>query len=154
MAYTMPSIFKISVSAACPTHARTEVSARQHTLIIDEPPNREGTDLAPSPLETMLGSYLGCTNVIANVLAEEMGFEITSLSLALTGHFDSRGVFGKADVEVPFPEIDLTVDIATTGTAEQVMELKAALTKRCPVSVILRQAGSVINETWNVGPAV
>ena len=101
MAYTMPDIFKISVKADCPSHARTDISARQHTVVIDEPPQRAGTDLGPSPLETLLGAYLGCTNVIANVLAEEMGFEIISLSLRLTGHFDTRGVFGTADVTLP-----------------------------------------------------
>ena len=77
MAFTMPEIFKISVAAACPSHSRTDVTARQHTIVIDEPPHRGGTDVAQTPLETLLASFLGCNNVIANMIAEDIGIEAT-----------------------------------------------------------------------------
>lgn len=150
MAFTMPEIFKISVAAACPSHSRTDVSARQHTIVIDEPPHRGGTDVAQTPLETLLASFLGCTNVIANMIAEDMGIEIDNLSLSLTAKLDTRGVFDKARVKVPFPEIALTVDVTTEADDAQIEELKTALARRCPVSTILRQSGSQVIETWNV----
>ncbi len=81
MAFDMPAILKIRLKADCPTHSRTEISARQHKVLIDEPPSRNGTDLAQSPLETLLSSFLGCTNVVANVIAEEMGIVITEMEL-------------------------------------------------------------------------
>lgn len=149
MAFTMPDTFRIRVSGACPTRARTEIRARQHRTVIDEPPAREGTDLGPSPLETMLSSYLGCTNVVANMIAEEMGITIRRMNLALVGHFDTRGVFNKADVTVPFPVIELVVDIDCDADDRALEELKATLARRCPVSMILRQAGSEIRQTWN-----
>lgn len=150
--FTMPDTFKIPVTAECPTHARTDVTARQHTFTIDEPPERKGTDLGPSPLESMLSSYLGCTNVIANMIAEEMGITIDRMSLSLAGYFDTRGVFNKASVTVPFPRITLKVDLVTDADEEQVERLRLALAKRCPVSVILRQAGCRIEEEWNITP--
>jgi uncharacterized OsmC-like protein len=152
--FTMPEHFPIRVSATCPTHARTEVKARQHRFVIDEPPSRNGSDLGPTPLETMLSSYLGCTNVIANMIAEERGIRIESMDLRLVGHLDTRGVFGKADVPVPFPRIELQVTLVTDADESQVDDLKTALANRCPVSVILRQAGCVIEERWAVTPPV
>ena len=86
----------------------------------------------------------------SGLVAEETGIEIRSPSLELTGHCDARGVFGGADVALPFPEIDLTVDITINAGTDQAMEPKATLAKRCPVSVILGHAGALISETWNV----
>ncbi|MEX2241081.1 MAG: OsmC family protein [Burkholderiales bacterium] len=146
----MPETFQIRVAATCPTHARTEAQARHHRLVIDEPPSREGSDLGPSPLETMLAAFLGCTNVVANMIADDMGIHIETMDLKLVGHLDTRGVFGKAEVSVPFPRIELKVDLITDATEPQIDALKRALAKRCPVSVILRAAGCRIEEQWSV----
>ena len=148
--YTMPDLFKITVSAACPTQARTEVSARKHTVTIDEPPARQGTDLGPSPLETLLASFLGCTNVIANMIAAEMGIKIDKMTLRATAHFDTRGVFGRAKVTVPFRRVDLFAQLVTNASAAEIERLRHELAARCPVSVILRQAGAEIVEEWSI----
>ena len=50
MAFDMPDILKIRLKADCPTHSRTEITARQHNVLIDEPPSRNGTDLAQNVL--------------------------------------------------------------------------------------------------------
>ncbi len=148
--FSMPTTFPIRVTATCATPARTETRARQHQMVIDEPPARNGTDLGQSPLETLLSSFLGCTNVIANMIAEDMGIAIELRDLKVVGHLDTRGVFGKADVTVPFPRIVLEVDLVTVATDGQVEELKLSLAKRCPVSAILRGAGCLIEERWTV----
>ncbi len=154
MAFDMPDILKIRLKADCPTRSRTEITARQHKVLIDEPPSRNGTDLAQSPLETMLCSFLGCTNVVANVIAEEMGIEITEMGLELVGHFDTKGFLGTGEIDVQFPEIELKADIKTDASPAQIDELKTRLAKRCPVSAILRKSGTEVIESWNiVGPA-
>ncbi len=150
MAFKMPDIFQISVKGACPSHGRTDVSARQHTVLIDEPPSRGGTDLGASPLETLLASFAGCTNVIANLIAKEKGIEVHDMAIEVIGTLDTRGSRNVAEVSVPFPKIELKVDITTGASKSQVDELKTELAKRCPVSVIFRQAGSEITETWNI----
>ena len=150
MAFDMPAILKIRLKAECPTHSRTKISARQHTMLIDEPPSRNGTDLAQTPLETLMCSFLGCTNVVANVIAEEMGIEITEMALELVGHFDTQGFLGTGEVDVQFPQIELKADIETDASADQIDELKSRLAKRCPVSAILRKAGTEVIETWNI----
>ncbi len=150
MAFEMPAILKIRLKADCPTHSRTEVSARQHKLLIDEPPSRDGSDLAQTPLETLLSSFLGCTNVVANYVADEMDIEITEMDLQLVGHFDTRGFLGTEDIDTQFPQIELIANIETDADPSQIDELKERLATRCPVSAILRKSGTEFIETWNI----
>lgn len=148
MAFTMPDVFKIRVRGRAATAARTELEARKHKILVDEPAARGGTDLAPSPLETMLSSFLACTNVITNMVAERKGIEIKGMELALAADFDTRGVFDKAEVRIPFPRIELTVKLDTPASDEEIEDLRQAVAVRCPVSVILRESGTEIDDTW------
>jgi len=51
---------------------------------------------------------------------------------------------------VPFPDIALGIRFATTALPEQVARLRDDLGRFCPVAKILRQAGTRIEESWNV----
>ena len=149
-AFSMTDSFNIRVKGTSESRSRTRLSARKHEFLIDEPEARLGTDQGPTPLETMLASFLACTNVIAHMCADDLGIEIGRLDLSLAGEFDTRGSFGKADVTVPFPTIELNVGIETTANEKQIEQMKSSLARRCPVSVILRQAGTTIIENWSV----
>jgi len=150
MAITQKTLVPMTVSAECPTHARTSARAGKHELIIDEPPARGGTDQGPTPIETMIASLLGCTNVILNRVAEKNHVEVKALSLAAEVSFDRRGVMLEEDVAVPFPEIRLTINLITPATDLQVERVKADLGKFCPVSRVIRQSGTRLEEIWNV----
>ncbi|WP_298360694.1 OsmC family protein [uncultured Litoreibacter sp.] len=148
MAHVMPDLFKIDVTGHSVSDARTEMVARHNLVATDEPPERGGTDLYASPLETMLSSFLGCTNVIANYVAGLLKMKVESMEFDLTGHFDTRGVFGKAEIGTPFPTIELTVRLKTDATDAQIEQLKTIVAEKCPVSVLLRRAGCDIVENW------
>lgn len=148
MAVSMPDLFKISVEGQAITPARTELRARSHLVATDEPKERGGTDLSATPLETMLSAFLGCTNVITQFVAGQSGIKISNMDMALEGHFDTRGVFGKAEVRQPFPKIILKVKLESNANSEQLRKLKKDVAEKCPVSVILREAGCEIEEEW------
>lgn len=149
-AFEMPALFRIRLAGAGETAARTAVDARRHRILIDEPAARGGTDRAASPLETLLAAYLGCTNVIAHIVAEEMGAELGALRFELEAELDTRGVFGKAEVAVPFPRIHLRVEAETAESEARIAELRAQLARRCPVAVILREAGVELIDDWRL----
>jgi uncharacterized OsmC-like protein len=151
MRFKMPATFPITVEADCPSHARTDARARQHTIVIDEPPQRGGTDVAATPLETLLAAFLGCTNVIFNMIAERRGVRIGRLKLKVTADFDTRGVF-EHPVERPFPRIRLEAEVEADASEATIDDLRKELAQRCPVSVILRRAGSIVDERWTVRP--
>ena len=153
MAITQKTLVPMTVSAECPTHARTSARAGKHELIIDEPPARGGTDQGPTPIETMIASLLGCTNVILNRVAEKNHVEVQALSLAAEVSFNRRGVMLEEEVAVPFPEIRLTINLTTPATDLQVERVKADLGKFCPVSKVIRQSGTKLEEIWNIARA-
>ncbi len=150
MTFDLPPIHHFKVDAVGTSHCRVEARARQHTVIIDEPEIRGGTDSAATPLETMLSSYLACLNVIAHLIADEMGIALDDLSMSLDAAFDTDGIGTTTPTTLPFPEIMLTMNVTTSASDEQLADLREGLSKRCPVTVLLTQAGTKVVSTWNV----
>ncbi len=148
MAHVMPDLFKIDVKGRAVTHARTEMVARGKVVTTDEPPERGGTNLFATPLETMLSSFAGCTNVIGNYVAGLLKIELRGMEIDICGHFDTRGVFGKADIGTPFPVVELNVVLDTDASDDKIAELQRITGEKCPVSVLLRRAGCDIQERW------
>lgn len=144
----MPRYVPIRVSAKCPSQTRTDITARQHAMVIDEPPARHGKDEGMLPLEALMASFAGCTNTIVNWTARDMGIELKDISIDITGTLDTNSVTGEAPADPPFPEIELKIELTTSATPEQMAALQKDLRWRCPVSATLRAAGSKINEDW------
>jgi len=143
-------LIRVNVEGHCPTMSLNEVRMRNHAFVIDEPPFRHGTDVGPTPLETMLGALVGCTNVIARRIAHERGINLRFKRIGCEGMLDHRGIDAEADVPVPFPEILLTLEAETDADAQTLESLREALEARCPMSVILSNAGSRITTEWHI----
>ena len=118
--------------------------------MIDEPAARGGADLGPTPIETMIAALLGCTNVILNRVAEKHDVIVKDLSLRAEASFDRRGVMLDEEVAVPFPEIRLMINLTTAASDAQVDRVKSDLGKFCPVSKVIRQSGTKLEEIWNI----
>ena len=58
------------VRGNCPTHSRTEISVRDVKAVVGEPKEREGTNMSPTPTETMVAALIACTNVITHKCAK------------------------------------------------------------------------------------
>jgi putative redox protein len=140
----------IKVAAVCASDTLTKARVRQFEVVVDEPPGNHGADLGPQPLEYLLASFAGCTNVIAHKICRERGITLLDMEVDVAGVLDTRGIFGADKVEVPFPEVRLTVRGKTRNTPEDIALLKEELAWRCPVSVVLRQSGSEIMEAWEI----
>jgi uncharacterized OsmC-like protein len=141
---------QIQLRGMCPTHARTHVTTGLHEIVIDEPKSRGGTDMAPTPLETMIASLIGCTNVILNKIAERDGIAVGSLNVDAEAILDRRGVTLQEEVSVPFPIIRLAITFSTDADDARIAKLKTDLARFCPVSRILRRSGTRIEEDWKV----
>lgn len=143
-------LIPVSLSGHCPSPSLTEVRVRGHSFVIDEPTFRHGTDVGPTPLETLLGALMGCTNVIARRIALEKKIDFKIDQIDILGYLDHRGIDLEADVPVPFPLIELKIKATTSASRETIAALRHELSKRCPMSVILKQAGSRIEEDWSI----
>ena len=141
---------QINLQGVCPTHTRTHVKAGKHEIVIDEPTSRGGTDMAPTPLETLVASLIGCTNVILNKIARRDRVAVGSLRVDAEATLDRRGALLREEVANPFPTIKLAIAFSTDADDGKIAGLKSDLGRFCPVSKILRQSGTKIEEIWNV----
>ena len=150
MTFDLPPTHRFKVEAEATSRCRLEARTRQHTVVIDEPEVRGGSDTGATPLETMLSSYLACLNVVSHLIADEMGIEIADLSMSLDATFDTDGIRNTTPTTLPFPHIALTMNVATSASDAEVARLREDLEKRCPMTVVLTRSGTTIDATWNV----
>jgi uncharacterized OsmC-like protein len=140
----------MKMAAECVSHSRTDVTVRNLKMTIDEPVERGGTNLGPSPTETLVASLLGCTNVIGHKCAERNGVPIERMAIRVEMQFDRRGVTMQEEVDVPFTSGTMFVDLVTTAPDEAVEAMKRDLQRYCPVSKVIRAGGTRLEEVWTV----
>lgn len=136
------------LEADCPSHSRTDVKVRDVSVTIDEPVERGGTNLGPSPTETALAALAACTNVIGNKVAHKLGLDVAGFQISIAANFDRRGVTLTEEVEVPFESVKLRVEVDTTESQNDIDRLAKEVAKYCPLAKLFRNAGTRIEEQW------
>src|SRR6516165_1341769 len=134
----------------CPTHSRTEISVRDVRTVIDEPKEREGTNMGPTPTETMVAALIACTNVISHKCAKKHGVEFKAMTIDAESTLDRRGTQLLEEIEVPFPKIRLLIGVTTDASEAEMEKVKADLRRFCPISKVIRNSGTELEEVWNV----
>src|SRR6266536_2986738 len=134
----------------CPTHSRTEISVRDVKAVIDEPRERDGTNMGPTPTETMVAALIACTNVISHKCARKHGVAFKAVSINAEATLDRRGTQLMEEIEVPFPKIRLIINVTTDGSEADMEKVKADLRRFCPISKVVRNSGTELEEVWNV----
>jgi putative redox protein len=145
-----PETVKMKLSATCPSHARADIIVGNHEIITDEPEARGGSNLGAAPVQTFMASLIGCTNVITNKCAHDLGIEINSMQIEMEAEIDRRGMMLTEPVAIPFPAINLDIDVETNATDAQWDQVIDYLHKYCPIAVALRAGGTLITENWNL----
>ncbi|PSL44406.1 putative OsmC-like protein [Salsuginibacillus halophilus] len=127
---------------------QTTVTTGNHQVTIDEPPNMGGEDTGPDPLGNLLASLAGCENVIANMVAKEIDFELNGITFDVTAELDPRGLMGQADVRPYFQKAHVHAKVHTSEPQERIDELQQKTDARCPVYTTLEAAGVELTHTW------
>lgn len=146
----MKTVVTMRLEAACPSHARTEISVRDTGFTIDEPVERGGTNQGPSPTETLMSALAGCTNVIAHKCAAKHGVAFQDFHVDVLSKFDRRGVTLQEEIDVPFDNIEVRIEATTDADEGAIERVKNDLPRFCPVSKVLRQAGSTVTDIWTI----
>jgi len=141
------------IRAECPTHTRTDVATRDVKTVIDEPKERDGTNMGLTPTETMVAALIACTNVISHKCAKKHGVDIKAMSIAAESTLDRRGTQLLEEIEVPFPKIRLVINVTTDASEADLEKVKADLHRFCPIAKVVRNSGTQIEEIWNVARA-
>ncbi|MDZ4713835.1 MAG: OsmC family protein [Cytophagales bacterium] len=100
---------------------RTELTARTHTLLGDEPPEAGGTDLGPRPGDFMRMSLASCTAITLRMYANRKGWDVARITVSVSsGPFDGKTTYTTA------------VEIKGSLTEEQEKRM-LQIAKLCPV---------------------
>ncbi len=148
MAIKMKSVVTYKTTAACPTHARTEIPVRDLNVIIDEPIERGGTNLGPAPTEAAMTALIACTNVIGHKNAHRLGVDLGEVSIDADCKFDRRGVLMEEEIDVPFPQVTLTVNCTTEASQEELNRVGEETAKYCAIAKLFSQSGTDLIVNW------
>jgi putative redox protein len=77
-----------------------------HELIVDEPPDRGGTDTGPRPTQLLAASLAGCTAITVEMYADRKGWELGPVEVVVEMGYDGH-VPNSFDVQLRLPvELD------------------------------------------------
>ncbi|MDO5663586.1 MAG: OsmC family protein [Brachybacterium sp.] len=125
-----------------------QVTTRQFTLTIDEPPSLGGEDHGANPVEYVLAALLGCLNVVIHTVAAEQGITVHSLELSADGELDPAGFLGQDDSVRPgYQGISVHVAIDADADPDTIRSMVDLAKQRCPVSDNLAHPTPVSVET-------
>ncbi|MCH6265361.1 OsmC family protein [Neobacillus citreus] len=127
---------------------RTDSVAGKHKIAIDEPVTMGGQDSAIDPLSTFLASLIGCENVMAQIIAKEMNFDLQGISFEVEGDLDISGLMGNLEVKPYFEKVVIKATVETSESQDRIDELKEAIDLRCPVFRTIKDAGISIENHW------
>lgn len=129
---TALAVFRASGVAESPV--ATVVTARTHTVRVDEPPALGGADTAANPVEVYLAALIACQVVTYRFVAQQRGITVEDLRIDAEGDLDVRGFFGLDESVRPgFGAVRLTVHVRGPESPERYAELQREVEKRCPV---------------------
>ena len=148
MAVKMKTVVTYRATAACPTHARTEIPVRDLNVVIDEPVERGGTNLGPSPTEAAMTALIACTNVIGHKNAHRLGVDLGEVTIDAACQFDRRGVLMQEEIDLPFPAIVLTVNCTTPARQEELDLVGVETAKYCAIAKLFEAAGTDLTVNW------
>ncbi|WP_252729570.1 OsmC family protein [Pacificibacter marinus] len=148
MAIKMKSVVTYRATASCPTHARTEIPVRDLEVVIDEPLERGGTNLGPTPTEAAMTALIACTNVIGHKNAHRLGVDLGEITIDAACQFDRRGVLMQEEIDVPFPAITLTVNCTTSASQEELTLVGVETAKYCAIAKLFEAAGTDLTVNW------
>lgn len=140
----MSNLLKFSIQSKSETPARTEIETRGFKLIVDEPAELGGTNLAPNPVEYILAGYAGCINVVAHLTAKELNIDVQDLQINIEGDLNPARLFGTSQEERAGYQY-LTVSLKTTNPIDESLKTRwlEQIENRCPVNDNLRNATPV-----------
>lgn len=115
------------------TQYQTQVSTGSHTITVDEPASREGTDTGMTPMDLLLASLGSCTSITLRMYINRKMWVVDEINIDLQLYKVSGGTM-------------ITRDISFKGmlTDEQKKRLEQ-IADACPVHKML--VGSIMVET-------
>jgi putative redox protein len=103
-----------------------------HTLLVDEPEDRGGTDTGPRPTQLLAASLAGCTAITVEMYAERKGWDVGGLEVDVDAVYEGTMPSSYA-VALKLP----------AGLSAEQRERLLRIAEKCPVHKLLVGEASV-----------
>jgi len=150
MTIKMKSYVRQVVTGEAESHSVTLLKAGDLVDVSDEPFERGGTNEGMSPTQFFEASLVACTNVISHKVAKQNGVNLMSYKIRLDAGFHRLGVMLQKEVDLPFEDMTLTIDVTTDASDEEMALLAKELAMYCPISKMIVAAGTKLETIWNI----
>ena len=150
MTIKMKSYVRQVVTGEAESHSVTLLKAGDLVDVSDEPFERGGTNEGMSPTQFFEASLVACTNVISHKVAKKNGVNLMSYKINLEAGFHRLGVMLQEEVDLPFEDMTLTIDVTTDASDEEMDLLAKELAMYCPISKMIVAAGTKLETIWNI----
>jgi uncharacterized OsmC-like protein len=125
---------KFSINGVNRNATRIDVSARQFKVIVDEPLQLDGTNDGPNPFEYILTGYAGSLNVVAHIVAKELGITLHKLFIEITGDINPANSEGISFEERSgFQNINVHLQVYSNANEVTLAKWHKILEERCPI---------------------
>ncbi|MDH3747284.1 MAG: OsmC family protein [Gammaproteobacteria bacterium] len=148
MAIKMKPYVRQVVTGTAESHSVTVLKTRDLMDVSDEPVERGGTNEGMSPTELFESSLIACTNVISHKVAKKNGVNLMSMEITLDAGFNRHGVMLKEEVDLPFEDMKLMIEVTTDASDEEMDILAKELAMYCPISKMIVAAGTKLETQW------
>ncbi len=148
MAIKMKPYVRQVVTGEAESHSVTLLKAGDLVDVSDEPFERGGTNEGMSPTQFFECALVACTNVISHKVAKRNDINLMSYKITLDAGFNRHGVMLKEEVDLPFPDMKLTIEVTTDASDEKMATLAKELAMYCPISKMIVAAGTELETEW------
>lgn len=127
-----------------PEGLQVETNARGFKILMDEPEDLGGTDVAMNPVEAVLCALGACQAIVASAFAQAHDFTFEEFHVELEGDLDPDGFLGISDVRKGFQEIRFTMHFKTDESQEKTEAFADFIEKTCPVGDCLENGVKLV----------
>ncbi len=146
----MKTVVTMRLDAACPSHARTDVTVRDTRLTIDEPVERGGTNQGPSPTETLMSALAIPLTLGPHKCADKHGVAFQDFHVDVVSKFDRRGVTLQEEIDVPFDDIEVRITATTDADEGAMVQVKADLPREDMTLISHSMESSTVTDIWTI----
>lgn len=123
---------------------RSEVTARDFKITVDEPKELAGTNLGANPAELALAALAACQEITYRLFADALGVPLRGIKVSVEGDIDLRGFFAVDDKVRPgFSAIRASVTFDSDAPTSELERLKQEVDAHCPILDLTRNATPV-----------
>ena len=148
-----PRIAIRTVEVTCEAGVRCDIALPGgHTVVIDEPEIRGGTDAGASPLAHLTAALASCQTMQTVKVAEAMRLKHGAIRMKCSATTERIPSTKGNDNVMRFTSAQLEIQIETDEAPERIERLRILSEDRCPVANLFTDAGARPVITWTVRP--